>query len=212
MPKKKIFLEKPLIRPSPVLIFCWKQSLDFLCKSKDWFLHNCNTGLKWVEISLIYLLTPFTVQKFKKILRADKELWQQVKCLPKIAHLSHTRVFSERNNIILMYLLVSFPLGLFHCAIQSLWEQSRDRLSLYDPKWIQTYDSTSFLGPKWPICPKHWSFRKNHYFNFDVYIGSLYCAKFLRSPKSLRANLELFSIICGTKMFHWTEQQFFRKK
>ena len=33
----------------PVLLLCGNQSADLHSKSMDWFLHNADTGLKWVK-------------------------------------------------------------------------------------------------------------------------------------------------------------------
>ena len=38
-----------LIHFSQVGSFMQKQSFVLLCKSDDWFLYECNTGLKWVK-------------------------------------------------------------------------------------------------------------------------------------------------------------------
>ena len=42
---------------SPMLLLCRNQSVDYLCKSMDWFLHNSKTVLKWVNINIFLILS-----------------------------------------------------------------------------------------------------------------------------------------------------------
>ena len=53
---------------------------------------------------------------------------------------------------------------------------------------IQSYEDVPFLGPKWPICPEQFFFCTNHYYYFNLPIGSFHCAKF---KKILTADPEL---------------------
>ena len=48
-----------------------------------------------------------------------------------------------------------------------------------------------FLGPKWPICPEQFFFCTNHYYYFNLPIGSFHCAKF---KKILTADPELWDV------------------
>ena len=46
----------------------------------------------------MYLLAPFILQNFKKILRADPELWGCAIFGPKMAHLSWTKFFGKNQK------------------------------------------------------------------------------------------------------------------
>ena len=59
----------------------------------------------------VYLFAPFILQKFKKILRANPNLWGCAIFRSKMTHLSWT-VFFGTNH----YYLFHLPIGLFHCA------------------------------------------------------------------------------------------------
>ena len=59
----------------------------------------------------MYILAPFILQNFKKILRANPELWGYAIFGTKMAHLSWTKFFST-NHYHYLYL----PIGPFHCA------------------------------------------------------------------------------------------------
>ena len=69
---------------------------------------------KIINIILIYLLAPFIVQNFKKILPADPELWGCTIFGPKMVHFPKwefflkTFFFWKIINIILIYLLAPF--------------------------------------------------------------------------------------------------------
>ena len=86
----------------------------------------------------MYLLAPFILQNFKKILRADPELWGCAIFGPKMAHLSWTKFFWYKPLLLLSSTYWPFSL----CKIfKKLFEQ------------IQSHEDVPFLGPKWPICP-----------------------------------------------------------
>ena len=63
----------------------------------------------------MYLLAPFIVQNFKKILRADPKLWGRTIFMPKTARLPGKRIFSE--NLLLN--LVTFIYVYLYAKIQS---------------------------------------------------------------------------------------------
>ena len=85
----------------------------------------------------MYLLAPFILQIFKKILRADPELWRYAIFGPKMAHLSRTKIFLVQTIIITSINV----LALF--IVQDLKKFLQQ---------IQSYD-VLFLGPKLSICP-----------------------------------------------------------
>ena len=70
---------------------------------------------KIINIILIYLLAPFIVQNFKKILPADPELWGCAIFGPKMAHFPKWEFFSEN----LLMSLVSFIHAYLHVKNQS---------------------------------------------------------------------------------------------
>ena len=81
----------------------------------------------------MYLSAPFILQNFKKILRADLELWGCAIFKPKMAHLSWTNFFLAQTIIItFLYLLALFTVQNFKKFLQ----------------WIPSYEDTPFLGPK----------------------------------------------------------------
>ena len=93
----------------------------------------------------MYLLAPFILQNFKKILRADPELWGCAIFGTKMAHLSWTKILLVQTIIItFIYLLALF-------IVQNLKKFLQ---------WIQSYEDVPFLGPKWSICSKHIFFWK----------------------------------------------------
>ena len=63
----------------------------------------------------MYLLAPFILQNFKKILRADPELWGCAIFGPKMAHLSWTKIFWYK--LLLLLSSTYWPFSL--CKIQN---------------------------------------------------------------------------------------------
>ena len=81
----------------------------------------------------MYLSAPFILQDFKKILRANPELWGCAIFEPKMAHLSWTNFFGVQIIIItFIYLLVLFIVQNFKKFLQR----------------IPSYEDAPFLGPK----------------------------------------------------------------
>ena len=93
----------------------------------------------------MYLLAPFILQNFKKILRADPELWGCAIFGPKMAHLSWTKFFWYKPLLLLSSTYWPFSL----CKILKKFFQQ-----------IQSYKDVQFLGPKWLISPNENFFRK----------------------------------------------------
>ena len=91
----------------------------------------------------MYLLAPFIMQNFKKILRANREFWGCAIFGPKMAHLSWTFFGTTHYDFHL-------PIGPFHCA------KFKKKFLLQ----IQNYQDMLFLGPKWSIWPKQFFFWK----------------------------------------------------
>ena len=85
----------------------------------------------------MYLLAPFILQNFKKILRADPELWGCAIFGPKMAHLSWTIFFGTNH-----YYYFHLTMGPFHCA--------KFKKLLVDPElW-----GPRVLGPKMVHLPQ----------------------------------------------------------
>ena len=87
----------------------------------------------------MYLLAPFILQNFKKILRANPELWGCAIFGPKMTHLSWTKFFWYKPLLLLSSTYWPFSL----CKIKKKILQQ-----------IQSYEDAPFLRPKWSICPK----------------------------------------------------------
>ena len=79
------------------------------------------------------------LQKFKKILRADPELWWCTIFGSRKAHLSWTNCFKVQTIVITFY-----------------WPFSSCKILSVDPELC----AWQFLGPKWPISPNENFFRK----------------------------------------------------
>ena len=93
----------------------------------------------------MYLLTPFILQNFLKIVRADPELCGCVIFRPKMAHFSRTKSFLNKPLLLLSSPYCSFSL----CKIFKKFLQQ-----------IQSYEDTSFSRRKWFIHPKQFLFWK----------------------------------------------------
>ena len=133
MPNKtvKIGLKTKKIKLPPMNFFLKKQLITFL----------------------MYMLAPFILQNFKKIIRADPELWQCAIFRPKMAHLFWTNFLVQTIIIIFIYLLALF-------TVQNLKKFLQQ---------IQNYEDAPFLSPKWSICPKQKLFWKIINIIFSTY-------------------------------------------
>ena len=87
----------------------------------------------------MYLLAPFILQNFKKILRADPELWGCAIFGPKMAHLSWTNFFWYKPLLLLSSTYWPFSL----CKILKIFT--------VDPQ---------LWGCEWSFCPKQFFFWK----------------------------------------------------
>ena len=52
----RISFESSLTHFSSVLLLCRDQPIHFYSKPMNWFLHNCNTGQKWLKDIFVFLL------------------------------------------------------------------------------------------------------------------------------------------------------------
>ena len=66
---------------------------------------------KLINIISIYLLAPFTLQNFKKILRVNPELWRCAIFGPKIAQFILNKMFLVQTNIITFICLLALFIG-----------------------------------------------------------------------------------------------------
>ena len=113
----------------------------------------------------MYLLAPFFLQNFKKILnlRVDLELSGCAIFGPKNGKFFLNKIFLVQTIIIIfIYLLALFIVQNFKKILQR----------------IQSYGDVPFLGPKWFICPKQTFFRKIINIIFNLPISPFHCAKF----------------------------------
>ena len=92
----------------------------------------------------MYLLAPFILQNFKKILKANPELWGCAIFKAKIAQFAPSNFFLVQTIITFIYLL-----ALSLCKFKKKILQQ-----------IQSYEDAPFLGPKWSICPSNFFFLK----------------------------------------------------
>ena len=94
---------------------------------------------KIINIIFIYLLAPFILQNFKKILRANLELWGYAIFGPKIPQFVANKIFWYKPLLLLS---------------STYWPFSLSKSFKKFLQWIQSYDNVPILGPKWSICPK----------------------------------------------------------
>ena len=138
----------------------------------------------------MYLSDPFILQNFKKILRADPELWGCAIFVPKVAHLSWINLFLVQTIIItFIYLLVLL-------IVQNL-------------KKVMSYEDAAFLWLKWSIYPK-----QNIFWKIIKIILIYLLAPFIvqNFKKILPADPELWGCaIFGPKMAHFPKWEFFQK-
>ena len=141
----------------------------------------------------MYLLAPFILQNFKKILRADPELWGCAIFGPKMAHLSWTKFFWYKPLLLLSSTYWPFSL----CKI---WKNSYSgsRVMRMCHFWAQN-------GP----------FAPNNFFWKIINIILIYLlAPFIvqNFKKILPADPELWGCaIFGPKMTHFPKWEFFQK-
>ena len=137
-----------------------------------WFFFSKNNKI------FMYLLAPFILQIFKRILRADPELSGCVIFGNKMAHLFWTNFFWYKPLLLLLSTCWPFALCKIYKKFLQRIQSYEDgpkmvHLSLtiflenyyhYYPfhcakfqkksfQWIQSYEDVQFLGIKWPICP-----------------------------------------------------------
>ena len=124
----------------------------------------------------MYLLTPFILQNFLKIVRADPELCGCVIFRPKMAHFSRTKSFLNKPLLLLSSPYCSFSL----CKIFKKFLQQ-----------IQSYEDTPSSRQKWFIHPKQFLFWKKLLMLFSATYWPLSLCKifkkFLEPIKSYEA-------------------------
>ena len=141
----------------------------------------------------MYLLAPFILQNFKKILRADPELWGCAIFGPKMAHLSWTKFFWYKPLLLLSSTYWPFSLSKI---LKNCYGRSRVIRMCHFRDKMAHLSWTNFFGT-------------NHYYYFHLPIGPFHCAKF---KKILPADPELWGCtIFGPKMAHLPKWEFFQK-
>ena len=111
----------------------------------------------------MYLLAPFILQNFKKILRANPELWGCAIFGLKMAHLPWTKLFWYKPLLLLSSTYWPFSMGKI---LQKFLQR------------IQSYKDASFLGPKWFICPKQFFLEKKKLSFASAYWPLSFCKIF----------------------------------
>ena len=142
----------------------------------------------------MYLLAPFILQNFKKILKANIDLWGCAIFGPKIPQFVLNKIFWYKPLLLLSSAYWPFSLG----KIQKKLLQR-----------IHSYVDAPFLGPKWSICPKHFFFSKI----IDITLIYLLAPFIVQNfKKILPADPELWGCtISGPKMAHFPKWEFFQK-
>ena len=115
----------------------------------------------------MYLLASFILQNFKKILRADTELWRCAIFWPKMAHLSWTYFLVQTIIITFIYLLAPFIVQKILSADQ-LWGSK-----IFWPKMVHF--------PKWEV------FQKTCWWALFLSFMSIYMQK-IKSEINLKVN------------------------
>ena len=86
----------------------------------------------------MYLLAPFILQNFKKILKANIDLWGCAIFGPKIPQFVLNKIFWYKPLLLLSSTYWLFSLGKFQKKII---------------RRIQSYEDAPFLGPNGPFAP-----------------------------------------------------------
>ena len=112
----------------------------------------------------MHLLTPFILQNFWKILRADPELWGCAIFGPKMTHLFWTnRPFLVQTIVITFIYLLAL----------SILEHLKKFLQR-----LQSYDDMPFSGQDDPFAPNKIFFLENYQHHSHLPISPFHCAKF----------------------------------
>ena len=136
----------------------------------------------------MYLLPPFILQNFKRILRSDTVIWCTI-FGPKMTHLSWTIFFGTKH-----YYYFHLPVGPFH------WAKFKKILTA-DPKlW-----GCAIFGPKMVHLPQTSFFSKIINIIFIYLLVPSIAQNF---KKILPADPELWCAIFGAKMAHFLHGPF----
>ena len=137
----------------------------------------------------MYLLAPFILQNFGKILRADPELWGCAIIGLKMVHLPWTIFFGTNH-----YYYFHLPIGPF---IKKNFKKFLHQ--------IQSYEDVLFLGPKWSTCHKFFWGKL-----FLIYLLAPFTVQNFK--KILPVEPELWGCkIFGPKRTHFPKWEFFLK-
>ena len=163
----------------------WPQNL------KDQIAPNEFFSRKTTNKIFMYLLAPFILQNFQKILRTDPELWGCAIFGPKMAHLSWTKKFWYKS--LLLLLSTSGPLSFTVQSLKKFLQQ------------IQSYKDVPFLAQNGPnktnFCPKQKAFLGDYYYHSHLPISPFHCVKF---KKNFFQRIQ--SAIFGPKMAHFFQK------
>ena len=120
------------------MCYFWVQNAPFVLNKKS--------SVKIVNITSIYILTPFSVQIFKKLLRGDPELWQWTISGSKLVHLPLTRTFLGK-------LLILFS--------STYWTLSLCKILKNSYNGSRVIRMCHFWTQNGSICPNKIFFQKN---------------------------------------------------
>ena len=141
----------------------------------------------------MYLLSPFIVQNFKKVLRADPELWDVPFLGPKWP------ICPENFFWYKPLLLLS----------STYWPFSLCKIEKKILQLIQSYEDAPFWGPKWSICPDQFFFFWKIINTILIYLLALHCGKFYKNSSS--GSRVWGCTIFGPKMAHFSKWEYFFK-
>ena len=110
------------------------------------FVLNKKSSVKIVNIISIYILTPFSMQIFKKLLRGDPELWQWTISGSKLVHLPLTRTFLGK-------LLILFS--------STYWTLSLCKILKNSYNGSRVIRMCHFWTQNGSICPNEFFFQKS---------------------------------------------------
>ena len=111
----------------------------------------------------VYLLAPFILQNFKKILRADPELWGCAIFGPKMAHLSWTKFFWYKPLLLLS---------------STYWPFSMCKTLKNSYSGSRVIRMRHFWAQNGPVAPNIFFFLENYQCHSHLAISPFHCAKF----------------------------------
>ena len=149
---------------------------------------------KIINIIFIYLLAPFILQNYKKILRANPELWGCAIFGSKIPQFVLNKIFWYKPLLLLS---------------STCWPFSFCKIFKKFFLRIQSYEDAPFLGPKWSICPNLFFLGGGGVIKITlIYLLAPFIVQNFK--KNVPPDPELWGCtIFGPKMTHFPKWEFF---